>query len=289
MHIDCALCKVSLISNRSLAEHLTRDHRLSASEYFAQHPTANKFCSKCRQPLPITDFFVDQTNNYGYRAQCVNCMRPQAGKRRCPLCNRLFSWSAIVTHLKTDHAIPPVVAYHEYLKEKQCSKCNQVKSLDDFSRLQDEDQVYFSWCRACNMARAVERAARDSEFSLAQRVLVRLAFGDRCFVCGMTHDESLNVHGKPLEVDHIIAHSLGGTLSVGTALLLCGPCNLSKGTQDVEAFLCQRFADRGAAQVAMKRLTEIQEWASREEKRLLAGYVYQKYLSSHQGSSDDDD
>ena len=289
MHIECALCKVSLTSNRSLVEHLSLGHQLLPSEYFAHHPTANKFCSKCRQPLPITDFFVDQTNNYGYRAQCVNCMRPQAGKRRCPLCSRLFSWSSIVTHFKTDHGIPPLVAYHEHLKEKQCSKCNQVKSLDAFSRLQDEDKVYFSWCRACNTTRAVERAARDSEFSVAQRVLVRLAFGDRCFVCGMTHDESVKVYGEPLEVDHIIAHSLGGALSVGTALLLCGPCNLSKGTQGLEAFLLQRLADREAAQDAMKRLAGIQEWATTEARRLLAGHVYQKYLSSRESASNDDD
>ena len=80
--------------------------------YFEKYPNAKKFCSKCKRALPITNFLSDKSNNYGYRTQCIECMKPKGANRACPICNRIFKWSAIVNHMKVKHGIRPVDAYN---------------------------------------------------------------------------------------------------------------------------------------------------------------------------------
>lgn len=157
----CKICDKPLSSNRELRSHLKAEHGMSPPTYFEEHPDATKYCSKCKNELPITQFFSDKSNTFGFRTRCVSCMRPEGKKRECPICHRIFQWSAIITHLRDEHGISPVDGYQEYLKGKYCPKCKTVKPLDDFSRLADENQVYQSWCKTCNVDRNVERAIRD--------------------------------------------------------------------------------------------------------------------------------
>jgi 5-methylcytosine-specific restriction endonuclease McrA len=46
-----------------------------------------------------------------------------------------------------------------------------------------------------------------------------------------------DVQGVPLQVEHIIPRAKGGTDRISNLTLACQPCNLKKGTQDVEDFL----------------------------------------------------
>ncbi len=50
-----------------------------------------------------------------------------------------------------------------------------------------------------------------------------------CAYCGAT--------GIPLQVEHIVPRTKGGTDRVSNLALACGPCNLAKGTQDMGEFL----------------------------------------------------
>ena len=267
--MQCEICHAMLNSNRKLLSHITAEHSLSPSEYFQAHPGAQKFCSKCKRSLSSAQFFVDQSNTYGYRSQCISCMRPEAGKRECPVCGRTFTWSSVVNHMKEAHAISAAEAYKQHLQEKQCSKCKAIKPLQEFSKLEDENKVYFSWCRECNFQRAVERAKRDEEFTVAQLALVRLAFGDRCFVCGKTHDESVEETGEPLHIDHIVPHIDGGTLDIENALLLCRACNLSKGTRELTEYRRSILETDEEVTHTLVRLRDIHKWARTEERRLV--------------------
>jgi len=161
--MKCAECGKELTSNRELLDHLRRDHRTSPPLYFTKQPTAEKFCSKCKQALPINQFFEDKYNNYGFRGQCVYCVRPKGHKRECPICNRIFQWSAVINHLKIDHNIPPEQGYNQYLHEKYCPHCEKVKPLHQFYKLQNPERVYFSWCKECNLKRNLLRNYNPKE------------------------------------------------------------------------------------------------------------------------------
>ena len=58
------------------------------------------------------------------------------------------------------------------------------------------------------------------------RYLVLTAAGGRCALCGATNKE------QPLEIDHIIPRSRGGTNDLDNLQVLCGPCNRSKSNRD---------------------------------------------------------
>jgi len=260
---------MNIVSNRELRTHLLSDHSMTPPEYFEKHPNANKFCSKCKKEIPIAEFFMDKDNTFGYRTQCISCMRPSGKKRTCPLCNRVLQWSAIITHLKNDHGISPIDGYRIHLKEKYCPKCKTVKPLDEFSPLADENSVYFSWCKQCNLDRSLERIYKDKDFRLAELLVIRLAFGDKCFICGMDHDESLKQFGEPLHIDHIVPHIKDKTLSLGNASVLCKECNLKKGSRTMEQLLKSKYPDRVSQSSELDRLVSILSWADKELKRLI--------------------
>lgn len=58
------------------------------------------------------------------------------------------------------------------------------------------------------------------------RYQVLTAAKGRCALCGATNRE------QPLEIDHIIPRSRGGTNDLENLQVLCGPCNRSKGNRD---------------------------------------------------------
>ncbi len=54
-------------------------------------------------------------------------------------------------------------------------------------------------------------------------------FNHQCAYCPAT--------GVPLQIEHVIARAKGGSNRISNLTLACGPCNNTKGTQDVCAFL----------------------------------------------------
>jgi len=235
--MKCKICNVDINSNRDLLSHLKSSHETAPIPYFKEYPDAEKFCSKCKNSLPITNFLSDKSNSYGFRAQCIGCMRPGGAKRACPICKRIFKWSSVINHMNREHGITPADGYNHHLKEKYCPKCKKVKSLSSFAKMKDEKAVYFSWCADCNLERNIARNVADHDFDLFQYLVIRLAFSDKCFVCNMTHDESNEKLGEPLHIDHMHAFAKGGALKISNSILLCRSCNLKKGTKELDEFL----------------------------------------------------
>jgi 5-methylcytosine-specific restriction endonuclease McrA len=54
----------------------------------------------------------------------------------------------------------------------------------------------------------------------------------RCAYCGAT--------GVPLQVEHIQSRAKGGSNRISNLCLACEPCNLKKGTRDIDAFLAHK-------------------------------------------------
>ncbi len=270
----CKICNFDINSNRDLLAHLKNVHGTDPISYFKKYPDAEKFCSKCKNLLPITNFLSDKSNSYGYRTQCLDCMRPGGAKRECPICKRIFKWSSVINHMNREHDIPPVDGYNLYLKEKYCPKCEKVKSLSDFAKMKDEKAVYFSWCADCNLERNIARSVSDQDFELFQYLVIRLAFSDKCFVCNMSHDESTEKLGEPLHIDHMLAHVKGGALKINNSILLCRTCNLKKGAKELEEFLREQNLSSSSIIPMLQQLEGIHNWAEIELKRVLKRSVY---------------
>lgn len=283
--MKCVLCDAEFQSNGELKKHLSKHHDLDVKKYYLEHPQAEKYCSKCKKSLAIVYFLSDESNNYGYRAQCVHCMKPGKIQKPCPICNRLFRVSAIVNHMFSIHQISPEESYEKYLKEKYCSKCNEVKPLDAFSKLKDPKQVYFSLCRECNEERNFKRLSGDEEYQLTHYLITRLSFSDQCFTCKMKHDESLSKYNEPLQIDHIIPFAENGSLSLDNALLLCKTCNLSKGTKNIEDFLLSYFKDDVLVQQHLDQLADIHKWAHQEYTRVRTKLKYKSMANGQNGES----
>ncbi len=147
----CRMCGRHLESNGDLDRHLISDHSVTLQDYYGSHPEATRRCSKCHRELTITRFYVDRSTRSGYRTQCIDCLRPGAETRECPVCHRMFQPSGMVTHLKRAHGIRPSVAYREYLGGKRCPRCEAVKPLREFYKLRRGD--YSAYCKKCNSDR----------------------------------------------------------------------------------------------------------------------------------------
>jgi 5-methylcytosine-specific restriction endonuclease McrA len=79
--------------------------------------------------------------------------------------------------------------------------------------------------------------------------------GGRCqrSYCGITELESLRLHGCPLEYDHIIPFSLGGTSDEGNIQLLCKSCNGTKSNKFTAYDLAKLEALAGLYVPALQR------------------------------------
>ena len=271
--MQCQICRTDLKSNRQLLRHISGEHGLIPPQYFKKYPRAEKFCSKCKLSLPISNFLADKSNTYGLRAQCIACMKPGGMTRTCPICGRMLKWSAVVTHMKSEHGIAPIDGYLEYLKEKLCPNCETVKPLDSFSRSQNPEAPISSWCVECNLERNVSRAILDHGFGPIDHLVVRLAFSDRCFGCGLSHDDSLEVFNGPLQVDHMLPHIKGGILAVENAVLLCKKCNLSKGVSLLSEFILKTGATEEELRQREWDLEKRHAWAKREFRRVVMRYA----------------
>ena len=274
--MQCHICHEDVLNNRKLKDHLESVHGITPPEYFEKHQDAEKICSKCDKTLLITNFLSDKSNTYGYRSQCIHCMRPDSSKKSCPICNRIFQWSAVVTHLKQDHGFSPEEAYEKILKEKMCPKCNTVKSLASFSKMKDPEMVYFSWCIDCNTERNIQRAFTDKDFDIVMMTITRLAFLDKCFLCEISHNNSYIKYGEPLHFDHLEPFSEGNSLSLRNVVLLCKACNLGKGTKSLEEYLKYKNNNYDI-NLLLNSLNEIHDWAVKEYERLAITATYKNF------------
>lgn len=82
-------------------------------------------------------------------------------------------------------------------------------------------------------------------------------FGRRCVYCGAT--------GVPLNIDHVVPRSCGGSDRITNLVLACVPCNQAKGNRDV-----REFAPDKAAQVLAHAKAPLRDAAAVNSTRFAA-------------------
>ncbi|KMY54942.1 hypothetical protein AC623_14195 [Bacillus sp. FJAT-27231] len=133
---------------------------------------------------------------------------------------------------------------------KQCSKCKEIKSVEEFSKDKSKKDGLASACRACNNNREKKRRENGGDFTKEQKQATFEKYGRFCQICEKTSN---------LEVDHRLSQNISkpNTASVeDNAWILCKGCNIAKGTKILievikevpnkilEPMLLQQYADR---------------------------------------------
>lgn len=184
--------------------------------------TKRKRCTFCGEDKPATAFY----NNRGHRDGLSTYCKP------CTLADRRRTWRA-------KHPEPPP---YEPPAEKACTKCGEVKPLDQFHRRKAARDGRQTYCAICATALALAFNKRNPEYhrqaarlhaarhpdrkadnSLKWRLGVPYGTYDRifaeqdgkCAICGTTDPGSGT---KRLHMDH---NGVTGQIRG----LLCGSCN----------------------------------------------------------------
>lgn len=205
-----------------------------------------KRCGRCRQDLPVTEFYRNRKAKDGLQYACKACTKAYADNPGPPR-RRLIREYDVGGELAA----------------KQCSRCDTVKPVDEFSAMSSAGDGLQPACRACSRsyskayhadpekredylakkrlryeanAEEIRAKARESyranpeRFALAsRRHLMKKKYGltledfdrmvadqdSKCAICRSVFD------GRP-HVDH--CHSTGGMRE-----LLCSRCNLAIG------------------------------------------------------------
>ena len=70
----------------------------------------------------------------------------------------------------------------------------------------------------------------------------------KCAYCG--------IKNVPLQIEHILARSRGGTDRISNLTLACNPCNESKGSEDVEAWCERHFGGQKGRKIVVRVTTQ---------------------------------
>ena len=197
-------------------------------------------CGKERQYLPseirvrgVVRFCSNQCKGRGQlRQKAVSCSQ----------CGKSFS-CAVGRNGRQFCSKPCVAASRRVACPKWPSKANNRPFDKDAVR--DYMRAYVAANREHHNARARDWASRHrdkrNELQRARRadyvgvllasdwLEIRKRYGFRCLGCGQA--ESLI---RPLEVDHVVPVSRGGTNAVGNIQPLCRACNASKGAKTID-------------------------------------------------------
>jgi hypothetical protein len=116
---------------------------------------------------------------------------------------------------------------------------------------------------AKNQMRRCLRAIVDPLPTVAETAALWEYFQCKCAYCGA----DLSAEKRNGQLDHVEAHSKGGTNSIFNHVLSCGPCNGDdKRELAWEAFLAQEVSD---VELRTKRHLHIQDWLNRQVDKSL--------------------
>jgi len=107
---------------------------------------------------------------------------------------------------------------------KLCTKCNQIKSLEEFSQSKNEKQAVQYHCKDCNKKYREQKKEKVKDYQLKRKFGLSLDEYQKmleeqkgvCKICGQVENN------KQLAVDH--CHTTGQIRG-----LLCGSCNRGIG------------------------------------------------------------
>jgi hypothetical protein len=107
-----------------------------------------KQCKKCNESKPLADYFKSKETKDGYKSSCKSCCKAYDADYRQSL-------------------------IHDTLSCKQCSKCNVVRSIDDFYSDKSNKSGYTSWCKQCISDKHKKPAKQKDETLLKLKVSIR--------------------------------------------------------------------------------------------------------------------
>jgi len=85
---------------------------------------------------------------------------------------------------------------------------------------------------AAKLIKMADTRGRRAPISKAMRKRIIEAHGSRCFYCGR--------ESKPLEIEHMLPVSRGGTTTENNLVPACKACNLKKHSQTYEEWQTRR-------------------------------------------------
>jgi hypothetical protein len=164
-----------------------------------------KTCSRCKQVLPLDDFYVDRKTPDGRGAYCKNCAR---SVRKAHYADNLE---------KTRTAM---LRYYER------------KSDDLKLKMREYQREHPDEYRVARHKHRTKRTGAGGSFTVEDIQAIYDQQRGRCVffdLCGQSLSETF-------EIDHIVAVILGGTSNLDNIQLLDSTCNLMKATRNNEEF-----------------------------------------------------
>lgn len=107
-----------------------------------------KQCKKCNESKPLTDYFKSKETRDGYKSACKSC---------CKAYDADFRKSLI----------------HDTATDKRCSKCNMVRSIDEFYSDKSNKSGYTSWCKQCISIKHKKPKKKTDETILKLKLSIR--------------------------------------------------------------------------------------------------------------------
>jgi len=157
-----------------------------------------KTCTKCKEVKLIHDFTKDRARKNGLYAWCKPCTRKRNVEYRSK--NRT----------KND----PGVSIKTHIGDKTCSKCREVKTVDNFHKNRSTKDGLSPICKLCkcqvdNKRNAVSNELRkktgdhksDAHIKVRNAIRSGKLRPQPCIVCGEKAEAHHSDYSKPLDVD----------------------------------------------------------------------------------------
>lgn len=184
--------------------------------------TTHKFCHKCHQSRPLSEWHINRESDAGKIVQCKWCRAREPKQYTCGNCETEFYRTDRGGRQATTHLCDRCETAYKW-----CSRCDSIKRHSAFSIAQDKRTHLVSHCRMCQSvaySRLTGSARRKRVLSkygltLEQWAVLHDQQGGCCAICGQA---PANGRWHILHIDH--DHRTGRIRG-----LLCHNCNLGIG------------------------------------------------------------
>jgi len=198
----------------------------------------NKKCKKCKKAKLLNEFGIDNGSNDGHYSICKKCRSINSKlkhKKECVICKKIkfaveFRARALLC-----------IECMDKLKIKECPKCGEIKSFDEFNKDKTRKNMIASWCRDCNTkSNKIFREANKERYSYNANKRVRkqrdiideYKIEKGCIKCGYNKIASvLEFHHIDKETkEYSIGSIVGNNLKkvwreINKCIILCSNCH----------------------------------------------------------------
>ncbi len=207
---------------------------------------AGQRCTGCQELKPFDQFPKDETSPSGHGSKCKGCVsdRHRGWYDADPEKRRELQRQANHRYAEK-HGIQPAVVYRIDEFGRECSKCREYKTWDQFHSANPKSAN----CKLCGRQHVRKsRLVRQYGITVEDYELLEGWQGGKCFLCGEAETLSHYKSGTEyyLSIDH--AHDCGRHVSEQACRycirgLLCGLCNRTVGGAEARLAVAARFSD----------------------------------------------